>query len=319
MKKLLVLGICSVIFLSSCEQVERLSVEEVMERAVKANKDRKEAQFMVDGTYVFDTDGEHGVSGTAKINGFYLNGGESVKGKINTNARLPIDDETTLFQLESDFVLLKSSDPFIKFLRADSNPLHPLTMPMIIEPILNKWWRIPLKDVSKPETAIAPDPQLIRAQSQVIRVVSDNGFDFVNNRRAYRYEIVLDQEKLKAYLDVLALESNSNHDKEEIINLVEEMEARGELWVDAESFQISKIRWTIAPFGISEASKLALSFTIVFFENEISSIEAPSDAAPLSLENIIGSMGDTKLKKIESPLPNDLENAIIEEIIGVTP
>ncbi len=168
MKKLLVLGICSVIFLSSCEQVERLSVEEVMERAVKANKDRKEAQFMVDGTYVFDTDGEHGVSGTAKINGFYLNGGESVKGKINTNARLPIDDETTLFQLESDFVLLKSSDPFIKFLRADSNPLHPLTMPMIIEPILNKWWRIPLKDVSKPETAIAPDPQLIRAQSQVI-------------------------------------------------------------------------------------------------------------------------------------------------------
>ncbi len=130
---------------------------------------------------------------------------------------------------------------------------------------------------------------------------------------------MLDQEKLKAYLDVLALESNSNHDKEEIINLVEEMEARGELWVDAESFQISKIRWTIAPFGISEASKLALSFTIVFFENEISSIEAPSDAAPLSLENIIGSMGDTKLKKIESPLPNDLENAIIEEIIGVTP
>lgn len=312
MKRLL-LFVLVPIFLTSCEQVEKLSADEVLKMSAAASKNLASANFNIKGTYAFENEDRFSVNGNLEAEGVFQRKGEDVAGLIKTNARIPKGKKVISADIEAEVISITGSDPFVKLNKLAVGPYFPLFSPDIVKRLEGQWWRIPSDDASRPEQSISPDPALFHIQSQVVDVVSDHGFSSVNRKRAYHYEVIIDHEKLKTYLETLSSEIENGMTQEAIESLVKGMEARGEIWIDAETFYLNRIRWTIAPFNITESSKLALSFVITFSNiNSAPDIKIPEGARPFLLENLL--MTDIQEDDL-STLPLSVEDAIIRRIV----
>ncbi|HCI04081.1 TPA: hypothetical protein DE059_04095 [Candidatus Peribacteria bacterium] len=312
MKRLLLIALAPV-FLTACEQVERLPADEVLKRSAVASNDLLSASFDLKGTYAFEEADRFSVNGNLEMEGVFQRKGEDVAGLIKTNARFPKEEKVISADIEAEIISITGSDPFVYLNKLSVGPNFPLFSPDIVERLEEQWWRIPADNAPRPEQSISPDPQLLRIQSQVVDVVSDHGFSSVNRRLAYHYEVIIDPEKLKAYLETLSSELENGMDPEAIETLISGMEARGEIWIDAETFYLNRIRWTIAPFNLSESLNLALSFTITLSNiNSAPDIKIPEGAKPFSLENLLMTEGQ---EDDLSTLPLSIEDAIIRKIV----
>ncbi len=312
MKRILLIVLVP-IFLTSCEQVEKLPADEVLKRSAAASKDLTSANFNLKGTYAFENADKFSVNGNLEIKGVFQRKGEDVEGLIKTNARIPKGKKVISTDIEAEVISITGSDPFVKLNKLSVGPYFPLFSPDIVERLEGQWWRIPADDAPRPEQSISPDPALLHIQSEVVDVVSDHGFSSVKRKLAYHYEVIINPEKLKAYLETMSSEMENGMNQEAIESLVNGMEARGEIWIDAETFYLNRIRWTIAPFNISESSKLALSFVITLSNiNSAPDIKIPEGAKPFLLENLL--MTDIQEDDL-STLPLSVEDAIIRKIV----
>ena len=100
------------------------------------------------------------------------------------------------FHAVFEMIVATPGDTYVKVHELTSQPMHPLLAPDLLEIILGQWWILPSEESEGPDVMLTPNPNLIKAQSEVVRVTSDLGFDHIQGRMAYHYEVEVDSEKL---------------------------------------------------------------------------------------------------------------------------
>jgi len=319
MRRWFLFGVLCAVSLASCESYERLPAEEVLSRAARANQDLHSARFMIDGSFGFPIQSLGGsILGDTQMEGVLLNGGEQMHVSVETVARIPGPDGDVQIQATFEVLTAALEPKYFKILSVETQPVHPLLTPDIIEKISGRWWELPSGLADPQEIVPTPDPKLLQAQSQVIRVTEDLGFDMVQKKKAYHYQVEVDREKLIAYLQKLSQDNAERIDESELRSKIEELTTDGELWIDAQTFALQRILWTIKFLRPQDSEETIIAFTMNLMDhNEVPSIELPTNVALFTVEELLPIFDEISTSS-HIDLSSDLENGIIEKLLEGT-
>jgi len=149
-----------------------------------------------------------------------------------------------------------------------------------LEQLIGMWWSWPRGNEALAVAEVSPDPRMLRAQAEAVAVERDRGMDTVNGHRTYHFDVALDGPKLLRLLQTQATEQGGQLTQGGIGEALRGYDARGELWVDAETFFIHRLAWTVRLPG-----EQMLRFQADLRDhNAAPLITPPADPRPLSAE-----------------------------------
>jgi len=275
-----------VLLLAACaQQPQGLPAEEVLQHASVASQNLLSAEYVVKGTYVVNVQGVGTLNGTADISGILQDGGRQVSMLIDAQGTLVDDSIRHAYSANLEMIVAPPDETYVRIHRITTEPAHPLLDVRVMEQLAGRWWLVSAgsRAAGASVEAMTPDPQLIRAQLQVVRVEKNDGITTIDDHSAYHFETALDPEKLIAFLTQSAQEGGGTVDTASLQSQLADVDAKGELWIDAQTFLIHRIRWEIAHIPVSEGATASLSFTMdLSRHNEAQPITIPSDALPYS-------------------------------------
>ncbi|MDD5026598.1 MAG: hypothetical protein PHH13_04485 [Candidatus Peribacteraceae bacterium] len=285
MRRRLLCGLACVLLLAACvQQPQGLPAEEVLQHASVASQNLLSAQYTVKGTYVVNMQGIGTLNGMADISGVLQDGGRQVSMLIDAQGTLVDTSVRRSYTANLEMIVAPPDETYVRIHRIITEPAHPLLDVQVMEQLAGRWWLVSAgSKVGTSVEAVTPDPQLIRAQSQVVRIEKNHGIVTIDDRAVYHFETALDPEKLIAFLTQSAQEGGETVDMEGLRSQLADVDAKGELWIDAQTFLIHRIRWEIAHIPVGKDGTASLSFTMDLSKhNEAQPIAIPSDALPYS-------------------------------------
>lgn len=242
MKRLVTFTLFGLLLLSACRRAGSLLPDDVLRRSTAASAQMQSVEFdaTLDATFTSPR-----LSGRAELRGTLARGGQEAAFSLSLNGssiqRVGKADTRTNLQLVADvvseadavYVLLHtlSVDPEVPALRGAQS-------------MLGKWWKAP-RDGSGLGPSLTPDPQFLRAQAAVVRVQRDMGLERINGRDAYHYAVTLDPEALIALMASTAEKKGTPFNAAQARTELQQYDVNGELWIDAESFLLHRLRWTV--------------------------------------------------------------------------
>jgi hypothetical protein len=217
-----------------------LSSDDVIHRATAASAQLQSAAF--DLTAKVKETGFLILEGTATLSGVVSQGGQQSSLTISLNATVGSGKDQSKVELVGD----AATDPAEAYLRVRSFTFNPPPdwLPATAS-MLGKWWKIPREKGDSEAVGVTPDPLMIQAQAEALRVTEDHGIETINGKDAYHYSVIIDPEQLLQLLKKAAESSGAPFDAEEQRKEIAKYDAAGELWIDAESFVVHRIAWKI--------------------------------------------------------------------------
>ncbi len=173
-------------------------------------------------------------------------------------------------ELDMEMISEKDGGTYFFLRTLNVTPQHPLLPTDAFRTFLGQWWNMASPAAGISPVTVSPDPGLLLAQSQVIRIVKDNGIRRIRGRRAYVYDVTVDAGKLMAYLKKQAEQQGKEFDEAAAVRDFSRYSAAGQLWVDADSFHVQRVTWDIR--GNENGSETLRADVIVDF--------SAHDAAP---------------------------------------
>lgn len=232
----------ALVALTLCACVERgeFSAEEVLNRSSIANSGLLSARVMLDAqmTFVDEAgifDGSFNAQGNIQEAGRQLDVAYTTQGS-KISPVLPAS-----WHASGRFVVLSENEAYI---RADELTVTPESLiPGLTDRGLmtGEWFRLPFSGVS--QATVTPDPRFLRMQSDAVRVTKDHGIVTLGQRRMYHYDVVIDPEKLAEYL--AAIPGTAEGSAEDFLRQIEAYAATGQLWIDEETFLLTRAMWEI--------------------------------------------------------------------------
>jgi len=279
-------GLLSAILLVSCQEQEPpgLPPEEVLSNAAHASQNLESALFTMVGSFSGDVKGVNtGMRGSVRVEGVLQNGGEQVQLKVNLDASARQPDASSNFTGLFDVIVAGPKEVYLQLHSLEVDQENGIFRPDLIEMFRGKWWQLPSEMQQGPSTPVTPDPRLLRAQSEVVKVVKDYGIETRGDRRVYHYSVVIDPEKLLAFLTKVAEERGEDLDAEAVRVFLQGLDAKGELWIDAETFYVHSLSWTITPITLEDGRTVSGSFTVDLRDhNAAPPISPPAEATLFS-------------------------------------
>ncbi|MCF7844899.1 MAG: hypothetical protein K9M03_03675 [Kiritimatiellales bacterium] len=319
MRRHFIFGILITVILSSCAAPERLPIDEVMALAARANQDIQSASFIIDGSYSIPLNMLGGaISGDASMEGTLQDGGEYMQVSIQTEAIVSGVVEDTNAQVDFEVITTPHDETFIKINKLDTQPTYPLLVPLMINNLIGRWWEFPNKNTEPRDIMTTPDPRLLQAQSKVVSVIGDLGLDTIRGRSVYHYQVEVDREKLYDYLITLSEESAQDKSAADISAMLDGLNALGELWIDAESYYLQRIIWSVETVSPDSDEKMVITFTMDLMDhNESDPIVLPTDTDLFTVEELMPSLDSSPTSSFDG-FPSELENDIIEKLLEET-
>lgn len=276
------------ILVAACTQqgsdTPALPPEEVLERAAQATQKLENAQYLITADYDVDSGNTWQAEGVLRLDGILQNAGQQVRFQTDITAQVE-DIEQGSYSLDGtvELVVMQEDEVYMNIHSLTSQPNSSLFSPGMIGMIAGKWWFLPSQDRAPETASVTPDPRLLKAQAQVVKVVQDNGVTFFSGSDSYHYDVELDKQKLLQYLASAAKEQGETWNQAEAEEMLAQVEATGELWIDAETFFVEKLVWDISalPFGAKGAADVALTVTFRN-HNAAPNIEPPTEAQRLT-------------------------------------
>lgn len=291
------------LLLVSCAHPSDLPSDEVLKRAIEASGKMVSANFTLTGDIRMTSsetpaslhadmagtlqDGGRMTSFTLALSGLMTSGGQESKATV---------DVEVISERESDvYVLLRSLmiDPPIGAFSSES-----------LQAYIGQWWKFP-SNSAKPATVstVAPDPEILKAQTQIVSVLSDRGIETMNGRDAYAYDVTIDPERFVAFLRTLSEKKGKPFDEASIRKEIAGYDAKGELWIDHETYYVHKIIWSLQP---KETMRVPyeLSFQVLLTDHDAASaILIPQDAKVFGTSLPAVPTGSGSVKPVPNPLP----------------
>jgi len=284
--------------LAACGPVVReqgLPAAEVMRLAAQKSGELQSARFALEADFQIQ-----GISspatGTAKLNGVLQDGGNAVQFTLAVDARVsPSAEADQPFRLfgNADIVMLPQQETFLRLNMLVTDPEQHLFQASLLDLVAGKWWLLPSQGSASspvPGGTLTRSPNLLKAQSQVVRVREDDGLTMLDGKKVYHILVELDPEKLLGYLAQVAGERQEPFDRSAAAHTLENLKASGELWVDADTFYLRRVSWDVESLEEENGMTVSGSFTVDLSDhNAAPPIIPPKDASPLSPQLFFGS------------------------------
>lgn len=243
--------------------VPELAPAEVLSRAAKATQSLESAQYVAQGDFDSTTDAQS-TQGTFRMDGMLQKAGEQLRFQLDLDAEMDALDESSTVSGTVEVVMISSDEVYMNLHSLASQPSSAIFDPSMVSVIAGKWWKLPETDTAPVTGTVTPDPRLLHAQAQVVEVTKDRGVDIVNGVPTYHYDVRLNKEKLVSYLAAVAQEKGAEFAPELVREDLKNLEASGQLWIDAEHFYIQKIVWVLQSLTLKNGGSASASVTITF-------------------------------------------------------
>lgn len=263
--------------LSACAKKSDLPPEEVLRRSAQ-NIDKLQAAHFTAHANVATPDG---TQFTLDADGVLSSGGKQFQFTIALNGSYNAKGVSHTVDAQADVAVAGQRDVFFRLRSLSIAPSQDAISQQTIDSILNQWWKLPV-DESASTSDISPDPQLLRLQASVMRVLEDKGIESVSGSDAYHYRVSLDAEKFLAFLQASAAKRGESYDSATATAAVQLFSGVGDLWIDRETMFMRKIDWQ---FGSKEQQRpvsIRISASLSDY-NHVQLPPFPQDAKPWEL------------------------------------
>ncbi len=144
--------------------------------------------------------------------------------------------------------------------------------------LLNAWWKLPAGSGSSAPLSVTPDPRLLRAQAEAVSLVRDRGRELLDGRPVYDLDVALDPAKLVALRQADAAQRGAPFDESGVRLFLAQYDVKGEVWIDASTFVIRRLQWSILPRESGESWRFDVRFSD---HDDAPDILPPAEAKPL--------------------------------------
>jgi|GEM_PF-3211172 hypothetical protein len=261
-------GAC--IMLTACFNHEPapLPSDEVLRRTVLNSQTVDSVAYL--GTAGFKIAGKYFSSGSLAVRGVLRNIDRSFSLQSDLNVMLGSDPAVPNSIIA---VSLSSPSPGELFVRVDNANVRFQNPASFSGNILGKWWRLNSGSGSARSSGAIPDPGLMNVYSSAIKVMAGGLEKESGGRYVYHYQVDIAPETLLKFAPLTPYSSVP--------------EARGEIWIDAETFRLDRAKWFLKQFptqiGLATAA-IDLNFNNY---NRASAIIMPDESAPVMPVNTI--------------------------------
>jgi hypothetical protein len=181
-----------------------------------------------------------------------------------------------------DVVVAGENEAYVKLSSVQGSVLFLPGIGLVPESALGTWYLAGATASGSTDAAVSPDPSFIATQAKTLVVTDDRSYETVDGRECYAYDVAVDQQKALEFLAETASKQGVPFDRAAAETFVSSYDARGTLLIDAETFVIRRIDWTIEPASGSEGLGRT-SFAIRLREHDVPvEIAPPTDFKPLS-------------------------------------
>ena len=239
------------------------------------------------------------------MNGSLQNGGRALQGEVEAKGSVFSGGRSHAFRVTGDVVVDQGTSMYARVRSSSMDPPHPQFSLDTLRQLQGQWWHMP---ASAPMTSfVTPDPHLLQNQADIVRVTRDRGIQRIHGREVYRYDVTIDPVRLLFYLQRVAEQSGQTFNKTDVAMQLTPYEAMGELWIDAENFEMHRAVWRIVRMGAADP---VLQLTTELTRHNIADpVRPPPDAQDLSAQSIA-----TLFSKMEIPADLPDEDPVLRDI-----
>jgi hypothetical protein len=234
-------------------------------------------------------------SGTANLKGTLQDGGAAVQTNVVVDALVSSQGsagETFRILGNADVISIGKQETYLHLNSLATEPDQNLFKKDLLALMTGKWWQLSSNadKTAVPGGSLTPSPGILKLQSQVVRVLSDEGAATVGDHETYHYTVGIDPEKLLQFLEQGARDRKETFDREAMSRSIAAITATGEMWIDTETFFLRRVSWKLT--GLQEQAGGMIvdgSFTATLTnENAAPPILPPKDAQLLTPSLLLG-------------------------------
>lgn len=257
MRKIVFVG--ALLMLASCARPSPLPPGVVLRRASQATQDLASARYAITGELTSGKDGSS--HGTATIDGVLQDSGKQTQFTLTLAGSFANEGRSYNANGSMEVIVSWNQELFLFLKDLVVEPAHPLLDQASVELFRGKWWKIPDATQDGASLSVTPDPRMLEAQAEVVKVERDRGMTTIDGRSVYHYDVSLDREKLVAYMKRIAEGRGETLSIEELQEKLQGLVATGELWIDAETFFVHRLTWNVRKEDPGDGSGFELTFT----------------------------------------------------------
>ncbi len=268
-------AICSVLVLAACSRGGTEDPAVVLERAASKAQQLGSAAF--DATFSYATDGFVS-SGSAE--GVIADGGKRMAFSFEADVTVRSEGADQTVSAVGDVVVAGENEAYVKLSSLEGSVLFLPGIGLVPEHSLGSWYAVGGSGSGSVDTGVSPDPSFIAQQAKTLAVTYDRSYETVDGHECYVYDVTVDPQRAVEFLAETASRRGKTFDRVAAETFVSSYDARGTVFIDAETFVIRKIDWTIEPASGRESADTT-SFSIHLHDHDAPvEIAPPTDAKP---------------------------------------
>jgi hypothetical protein len=215
--------------------------------------------------------------GKAEVEGVIQDGGRFLDMVISLASE---EQDSVQANISTDMHVIVAGQDNV-FLRIDSIAGESSTF--VMPAGTGTWWKLPPTGLSATHATLTPDPKFLELQSKSVVVLDDEGYETIHGRRARHYDVAADKKKLAVFMQEVARSRGHELTEAEALLSIQHLTMNGELWIDAETYVLHKVQWSIVSDDAS--SPLDVRFTLTMRDHNAQvNIQEPNDAQMLPVE-----------------------------------
>lgn len=311
---------CAAVLLAACAKPSPLPPATVLENAVRASTQLQSASFALHAKMTRESSP---AATTIDLKGRIQDGGRQIdtEGAVTALMDLPNGSRQSI-SARGEVIAAAENEIYLRMDELSSEPELPYLSNQANAEMLGAWWRLPSQPGAAPADG-TPDPYLLTLQTAALVVSEDHGVTEFNGRDAYRYDVTIDAAKLREFAQETARQRGSPLSAEQL-EALSSMSIRGEARIDAVTFDVLRLDWTITDTEDDAPSTWTITMDITD-QNTAPTIAPPSGAQPLEagasllLRSLLpqGSIPDTPVRG--STLSPDAQKRILDSLQNGTP
>lgn len=266
----LTVAVCT-LALAACAKQTGLPAEEVLNRSSVANRGLLSAHIVVTAR-ISSVDAATGsLDASGIVEGNMQQGGNQLDVAFSTQGVRSTGQQSLTWKATGRVIVLSPQESYMSVENIETSPTLPMFALPEFQNFIGTWYKLP--STSAPSPTLTPDPRLLRLQSDAVRVIKDHGIQHIDGKNMYHYEVAIDPQRLSAYLQ------ESGESSEDVLAQLSKYDATGELWIDENTFLLTKAVWNIKQKDV-EGPVLTLSMSLSDPGLQVT-VTAPADAKPL--------------------------------------
>jgi hypothetical protein len=291
MRRYLLCGCVCLLALASCARKGDLPPDEVLRQAALASANLQSARFTLSAD--ISAQGKLPVNGKLTLGGVLQQGGKNVQTQVSVDATVGSSDARTRVQAQAEVVNEEKQDLYFNVHSLTVEPDSSALNTAALQPFIGHWWKIP--QAASSAVNITSDPRFLRAQAEVVTVTADRGLTRINGHDAYLYDVTIDPVKLLSLMRASSEAQGRTFDEQGIRAQLAQYAAAGQLWIDARTFYVQRIRWTITSVP-GAASPLTAHLSADLRDHDAApAVQVPVDAMVFprgsALQQVLGGSG----------------------------